>query len=250
MPARDVFDDLEEETARLEAIFEGLADEQWEAPSGAPGWRICDVALHLAQSDELVAATIDSGTSALRPDGHEETSVDVLIETMVQAQRTDASTVLPRFKAARRAALTALRAADPDTAVAWAATPLRPRTLATTRLAEHWSHGLDVTVPLGIEFPDTDRLWHVARLGYRTLPYAFGLRGKQAPVLFCRLTGPGGDEWTFGEPDAPAVVTGPAGEFCRVGARRLAPGDSHLQSGGSVPDAAAEALRLLRNYAA
>jgi hypothetical protein len=35
---------------------------------------------------------------------------------------------------------------------------LKPATLATTRLAEHWAHGLDITRPLGIAFPDTARL--------------------------------------------------------------------------------------------
>ena len=32
--------------------------------------------------------------------------------------------------------------------------PVKPATLATTRLAEHWAHGLDITVPLGIKFPE------------------------------------------------------------------------------------------------
>ena len=47
--------------------------------------------------------------------------------------------------------------------------PIRPATLATTRLAEHWAHGLDITVPLGISFPDTGRLRHVAWLAHRSL---------------------------------------------------------------------------------
>ena len=53
--------------------------------------------------------------------------------------------------------------------------PLKPATLATTRLAEHWAHALDIVEPLGIPFPDTDRLRHIAWLGHGTLPYAFGL---------------------------------------------------------------------------
>jgi hypothetical protein len=40
--------------------------------------------------------------------------------------------------------------------------PLKPATLATTRLTEHWAHALDITGPLGIELPDTGRLRHVA----------------------------------------------------------------------------------------
>ena len=58
---------------------------------------------------------------------------------------------------------------------------VKPATLATTRLAEHWAHGLDIAGPAGAEWPDTDRLRHIAWLAHRTLPYAFGLAG-QPPV--------------------------------------------------------------------
>jgi hypothetical protein len=80
---------------------------------------------------------------------------------------------------ARRAALDALAAADPDRPLAWVGAPVKPATLATTRLAGHWAHGLDMTGPLGLEFPDAERLRHVAWLAHRTLPYAMTLAGEQ-----------------------------------------------------------------------
>ena len=84
-----------------------------------------------------------------------------------------------RWKAARRAVgRRPLRAADPDARYAWAHTPLKPRTLATTRLAEHWAHALDVTVPFDIPLPDTDRLRHIAWLGHSTLPYGFAVHSR------------------------------------------------------------------------
>nr|BFE85189.1 hypothetical protein GCM10020093_077900 [Planobispora longispora] len=43
------------------------------------------------------------------------------------------------------------------------------------------------------------------------------------------------------------MISGSASEFCRVGARRLAPEDTGLKAEG--PHGAA-ALRVLRNYAA
>jgi hypothetical protein len=36
--------------------------------------------------------------------------------------------------------------------------------LDEARLAEHWAHGMDITGPLSLDFPDTGRLRHVARL--------------------------------------------------------------------------------------
>ena len=125
---------------------------------------------------------------------------------------------------------------------------MKPATLATTRLAEHWAHGLDIVGPLGVEFPDTDRLRHVAWLAHRTLPYALSLAGLPAVAVRCELTAPDGAQtWRFGPPDAGSAITGAAGEFCRVAAQRLDPAQTGLQVSG--PHGAA-ALRLVRTYAA
>jgi uncharacterized protein (TIGR03084 family) len=128
------------------------------------------------------------------------------------------------------------------------AAPLKPATLATTRLAEHWAHGLDITGPLGISFPDTERLRHVAWLAHRTLPYALAVSGGQPHTVYCDLASPDGESrWQFGSPDADSTITGPAGAFCRVAAQRLAPEASGLHVTGSH---GAEALRVVRTYAA
>lgn len=122
-----------------------------------------------------------------------------------------------------------------------------PAGAATTRLAEHWAHAQDITVPLGLAYPDTDRLRHIAWLAHRTLPYAFSVAGRPDAAVFCDLTAPDGTHWTFGDAAAPNRITGPAAQFCRVGARRLAPEQTDLTAEGPQ---AAEALRLVRNYAA
>jgi len=103
------------------------------------------------------------------------------------------------------------------------ASAARPTRIAG-RLAEHWAHGLEVTGPLGIDFPDTGRLRHVAWLAHRTLPYAMTLAGEQQAEVRCELTAPdGASVWRFGRPEAAGLtVTGPHG---------------------------ATALRLLRTYA-
>ena len=133
--------------------------------------------------------------------------------------------------------------------MAWAAAPLKPATLATTRIAEHWAHALDIVEPLAIPFPDTDRLRHIAWLGHGTLPYAFALAGEPARVVRCELTAPDGASiWTLRAPPTPTpAITGAAGAFCRVGAQRLAPADSGLVTTGPY---GAAALAVLRNYAA
>ena len=55
---------------------------------------------------------------------------------------------------------------------------LSARTLASTRLAETWIHTGDIAAGLGVDLVPTDRLWHMARLAWRTLPYAFAQAGR------------------------------------------------------------------------
>jgi uncharacterized protein (TIGR03084 family) len=241
----DTIDDLEAEQERLEALLEPLTDEQWAAPSAAAGWSVADVVLHLAQTEEAVAASI---ANADRADLWErgERLLDSAVDDAVRAERASGAEVFQRWRTARRQSVAALRSADPEQRVPWAATPLKPRVLATTRLAEHWAHGLDITGPLGLPFPDTDRLRHVAWLGHRTLPYAFAVAGSEPYDVQCELTGPGGDVWRLGPQSADSIIRGPAGEFCRVGARRLPPEQTSLVTKGPH---AMDALRVLRNYA-
>ena len=239
----DVLNDLVAEYDRLEAILSSLSSAQWSAPSGAPGWTVRDVVVHLAQTEEGVAVSLMAPVTAWTT---RERPLDDAIDAQVHADAAAASDVLDRWRSARRSSVAALASADPDVAVRWAAAPLKPKTLATTRLAEHWAHGLDICDALGLELEDTDRLRHIAWLGHATLPYALGLAGLDAIEMRCTLDAPSGAVWTYGPSTASHWVTGSAGAFCRVGARRLPAENSGLDVSGP---AAAEALGVLRNYA-
>lgn len=249
-----IFDDLQAEQDRLDGLLAGLDERQWVSPSGAAGWSLADVVLHLAQSEEAVTASVaaayeqadgPAARMAGRPAG---VTTDEFAAQAVQAERADGASVLLRWRTARAASMASLRASDPEQPLRWVAAPLKPATLATTRLAEHWAHGLDITGPLGLDLPDTPRLRHIAWLAHRTLPYAFAQAGEQPAEVSCTLTAPGGNEvWLFGPPGAESAISGPAGAFCRVAAHRLAAEDSGLRATG--PHAAA-ALRLVRTYAA
>jgi uncharacterized protein (TIGR03084 family) len=243
-----IFEDLAAEEERLEKILSGLDEAQWGSPSAADGWTIADVVLHLAQSEEAAAATASHGTlrGALGTVAGETT--DARADAAVKMERAAPAEVFARWQRARHAALAAMRAADPDQPVEWMVGTIKPATLATTRLAEHWAHGLDIAGPLGAGFPDTDRLQHIAWLAHRTLPYALSLAGEPAAPVRCELTAPDGEQvWRFGAADAESAITGPAGEFCRVAAQRLDPERSGLEASGP---AGATALRLIRTYAA
>ena len=132
-----------------------------------------------------------------------------------------------------------LAASDPHRRVDWVSGQLATRTLATTRLAECWIHTGDVAEAVGTEQEPTDRLEHIARLAWRTLPYAFAREGRElaGPVAF-HLQAPSGTPWRF-RPDAvPAtVIEGAGAELCLVAARRVAADDTSLR--GTGPDARA-----------
>jgi uncharacterized protein (TIGR03084 family) len=242
-----VYDDLGAEQERLAGILGGLDDAQWMSASGAVGWTIADVVLHLAQSEESVLVTASGGDLRTGRGQAAGGTVDERVASLVAAERAAPDVVFARWQRARRAALDALRAADPDRPLEWVAAPVKPATLATTRLAEHWAHGLDIAGPLGAEFPDTGRLRHVAWLAHRTLPYAMTRAGKQPAPVRCELTAPDGVAvWEFGPAEAESGIAGPAGDFCRVAARRLAPASSRLRATGPHGDTA---LRLMRTYA-
>jgi Mycothiol maleylpyruvate isomerase N-terminal domain len=85
--------------------------------------------------------------------------------------------VFQRWREARLDAVAALRAADPQQPLSWVEAPLKPATPAATCLAEHWAHA-GYYRALGIDFPDTARLRHIAWLAHRSLSYAFALTGE------------------------------------------------------------------------
>lgn len=243
----DPFEALEDQEERLDAILGSLDDSQWDVPSLCPGWSVRDVVLHLAQTEEAVLASIE-GRDAAFPVHEGASTIDEVVEHWVRAERETTPDVRDRWDVARRAALKSLRECDPDRPLSWAAAPLKARTLATTRLSEHWIHTLDIADPLGIEHPDTERLDHIAWLAWRTIPYAFMRAGRgEPPSVRAELTGTDGASLTFGDADAACTIQGPVGEFCRVAARRLAPQEAtKLEATG---DRADEVLELVRTYA-
>jgi uncharacterized protein (TIGR03084 family) len=244
---------LAEQQAELGSLLAGLSAGQWHAPTRCEGWDVADVVLHLTQSDELAIASATGRFDELASQRSGEPlgglSVDESAALMVERERAlSTAELLGRWTSTTAHLVGLLDGMDLSTRVSWVAGTLSARTLATTRLAETWIHGGDIADALGRELAATDRLRLIARLAWRTLPYAFGSAGQTlcGPVAL-RLTSPSGEAWDF-LPDQPAVTTisGPAADLCEVAARRLAPAATSLTGDG--PDAA-DVLALVRTYA-
>ena len=175
----DIMDDLREQQEELLSMVEGLAEDQLALPSACEGWSVSDVLLHLAQTNEMATASA-SGLLAGAADGWANsdsrvvTDVEDNVAGAVERERGASGTeILARWVKSAGDMVDALEACDPTARVRWVAGDMAPRTLATTRLAETWIHTGDVCIGLGIEQPKSDRIWHIARLAHRTLPYSF-----------------------------------------------------------------------------
>lgn len=250
----DPVDALAEQQGELAALLETLPEGAWRRPTRCPGWDVGDVVLHLAQTDAMAVASLegrftDEVAERLRGAPGAPTTVDEGAAAMVAAERDQPpATVRDRWRAGAGVLLDALRAADPHRRVQWVAGELSAGTLATTRLAETWIHGGDVADAAGVRLRPGERLRQVARLAWRTLPYAFARAGQEmtGPVAF-ELRGPSGAAWSFQpEDDALTVVEGDGVELCLVAARRLDPAATSLR--GQGPDVG-RVLALVRTYA-
>jgi uncharacterized protein (TIGR03084 family) len=246
---------LDEQRDELDGILASLDDDGWATPTRCPGWSVADVVLHLAQTSELAAATghpsFDERLHWFMPD--DACTVDEGAERAVLAERgANTAQLLRRWRdaeAAQRRHLTFhLAGSEPKRRLPWVVGELSPRTLATTRLSETWIHTTDIADALGVGLVPADRLWHVARLAWRTLPYAFARAGYVLHgSVALELSGPSGATWSLSADDHPlTIVRGPGLEFCLVAARRLDPAETALTAAG--PDRT-QVLALVRTYA-
>ena len=237
-------DALTAQHAELESLLAGLDDAAWSRPTPCEGWDVADVVVHLSQTDALAVASLRHEFDGVLGGA----DVDEAAAASVAMSRGGSpSEVLAAWRTNATSVRTLLDGADPRERVTWVAGTLSVRTLATTRLAECWIHSGDVAAAVGASLPPTERLRLIARLAWRTLPYAFELAGHElaGPVRFS-LVGPADEPWVFGDDDAATVVTGSAADLCAVAGRRADPATTSLVATG--PDAAT-VLSLVRTYA-
>jgi uncharacterized protein (TIGR03084 family) len=232
--------DLAAEEQALDDLLASLGRGQWAAPTPADGWTVHDTVAHLALAELLARASVVDGRDPVGSGPFPFHAPD------------DPAALLEAWRAARRATLAAFAERDDRDRVPWGRRLMAVRSLATARLMETWAHGLDCFAAVGVTPHDTERLVHVARLGWRSLPVAFAVAGEEPPAppetMRVELIAPSGAPWTFGpEPvDATATVRGDAGVWCRVVTHRWRDsGRPPLECDG---DLAVAAVRVARAF--
>jgi uncharacterized protein (TIGR03084 family) len=125
---------------------------------------------------------------------------------------------------------------DPDVRIPWYGPWMKPASFISARLMETWAHGQDVADALGVEREPTDRLKHIAFLGFRARPFSYATRGMPEPegTVRLELRGPRGDTWSWG--DGEDIVSGDALDFCLVVTQRRHPADTDLVTKGPLAD--------------
>jgi uncharacterized protein (TIGR03084 family) len=243
-----LIEDLLAETRVLTAMLaaEGTG---WDTPTPAEGWLVRDQVSHLAYFDEAATeAVTDPGRFRA---GREEALSDVeefTARVVARYRVLSGAELLAWWQGARAAMVDAMGGLDPSTRVPWYGPDMSVASALTARIMETWAHGQDIADALGARRPPTSALRQVAHIGVRTLPNSYLARGATPPETPVRveLTGPAGDGWVWGPPDAADVVRGPALDFCLVVTQRRHLDDTAVEVRGPV---AAEWMSIAQAFA-
>jgi uncharacterized protein (TIGR03084 family) len=235
-----IVDDFRAEVAALDTLLADLSPAQWLVATPAEGWDVRDCVTHLAVSNEFALECVRTGKFELMARLEAAGSVEAYERDHLGSGRAKPGAAVRAWWLGTNADLAdALDAAEPDVRIPWGPNTMSLPSFTTARLMETWAHGLDCFAAAGVAPVDTARLHHIAHLGLRTLPYAFGVRGLTPPgPVRLELTAPDGATWRLGPDDAPSWVSGTASDWCRVATLRDRDGErSRLVSGGPDGDA-------------
>ncbi|MBN1092643.1 maleylpyruvate isomerase N-terminal domain-containing protein [Blastococcus sp. TML/M2B] len=129
--------DLAAEHASLDAVLDGLTDQQWATPTPSPGWTVADQVGHLTYFDgaAVLALTDEAAFTA---------SIGPLLEDMdgVTLHRHLApAALLAAWRANRARLLDVVGQVDPAGRAPWYGPSMSVRSFLTARLMETWAHG-------------------------------------------------------------------------------------------------------------
>lgn len=233
MDVADVAADLRAEQEALDAVVSGLSDEQWATPTPSPGWTVADQIGHLTYFDGTAALAIEDADAF-------KASMEALLGGDMEAttlhRSLSPSELLEAWRANRRVLAERAAGLKDGDRVPWYGPSMGAKSFLTARLMETWAHGQDVVDAVGADRPATDRLRHIAQIGFITRGWTYANRGLPVPEGDVRLelAGPGGDTWRFGPDDATDVVRGPALDLCLVVTQRRHVDDTSLEVVGSA----------------
>jgi uncharacterized protein (TIGR03084 family) len=227
--------DLRAEQEALDAIVADLTDEQWGLSTPAAGWTVADQIGHLTYFDGAAATAVtdpDAFTASFQelvasPDGG---------DSLTLGRHRSPAELLAAWRANRQRLAEVAATLTDGQRIGWYGPSMGAKSFLTARLMECWAHGQDIADAVGQTRAPTDRLRHIAQLGFITRGWSYVNRGLEVPAGDVRveLASPSGEVWTFGPEGAAEVVTGPAEDFCLVVTQRRHVDDTALVVTGTV----------------
>lgn len=239
--AASITADLIAEQEALDLIVAPLSEAHWQMATPSPRWRVIEQIGHLSFFDHSAAMAITDPEAFI---AHRErfiteafSDVDAADRiTLGEAQAMTPPDLLDHWRACRQELAAAAGTLSDDTRVEWYGPSMGSKSFLTARLMEAWAHGQDIVDTVGGEIPATDRLRHIAQLGFITRGWTYINRKLPIPDGDVRVevTSPSGEAWVWGPDDAAATVTGTAVDFCLVTSQRRNLADTGLEVAGAI----------------
>ncbi len=236
----EVRSDLLAEQDALDAALADLDSTSWTTATASPRWSVADQIAHLAFFDDTAALAIDdpdrfsAHVDELMSQFTDELAVDE--GTLGAYRQLSPEDLLAAWRTNRARLAKASASLADDDRVIWYGPSMGSKSFLTARLMECWAHGQDALDAVGRSVEPTDRLRHIARLGFITRGWSYMARKREVPTaeVAVRLAAPSGDEWVYGDEDAEQIITGPAVDFCRVVTQRTHVDDTELTVVGAA----------------
>lgn len=213
--------DLIAEQDSLDRVVAPLREEEWRRATASPGWSVADQIGHLTYFDGTAVLAIED------PDGFASSIEQLMaagagVDDMTLSRHVPTADLLAKWRSNRARLASAATTLREGQRVPWYGPSMSAKSFLTARLMECWAHGTDVVDTVSGDRAPTDRLRHVAQIGFITRGWTYANRGEDVPEGDVRvvLTSPSGETWTFGPDTSSASVTGLAEQFCQVVTQR------------------------------
>lgn len=240
MNVQDIRTDLIAEQDALDAIVANLRTDEWATTTASPRWTVADQIGHLAYFDATATVAIND------PDRFRELVAELMPAftsddddvgdkvTLGDFRAMSPEQLLEAWRSNRTELADAAAALGDDERVTWYGPSMSSKSFLTARLMEVWAHGQDIADALRAERASTDRIRHIAQLGFITHKWSFQNRKLDPPSVAIRveLNAPSGDIWYFGPEEATNRILGPAEDFCLVVTQRRHVDDTELNVTG------------------
>ncbi|MCQ3806105.1 MAG: TIGR03084 family metal-binding protein [Acidimicrobiaceae bacterium] len=249
----DLLADLLAEQAAIDEVLSGLTESQWAISTASPRWDITDQVAHLTYFDHAAATAIrDPEGFAVVAEALWDSAADgdlgVDAHTLDPLRNLPVGQRLNAWRAGRADLESAAARLRDDARVPWYGPSMGAKSFLTARLMECWAHGQDIVDAVGASRAASDRLRHIAQLGFITRPWAYANRQLEMPETEIRLDleGPSGDRWTWGPADSECSIAGCAEDFCLVVTQRRSLQDTALSVSG---EAAHDWMKIAQAFA-